>query len=199
MKSSVIGGSAAEIGGGKFANGASTAAFQYITMSAASRYANDRRVLSGGKENARARTVFLGGSPEFPGHFWGALEREDGSIMKYDFAAAGYDGLAPGISGRVQALFKTLWIGGKVEYRQVSEESWNATLRDPKVRVYKFQMDEAHVNNVDAELSRQSQTPPRYGLLNANCSHRTMEAFGLRGFPTFLPGKQIEYIGGFAN
>jgi len=199
VKSSVIGGSAAEIGGGKFANGASTAAFQYITMSAASRYANDRRVLSGGKENARARTVFLGGSPEFPGHFWGALEREDGSIMKYDFAAAGYDGLAPGISGRVQALFKTLWIGGKVEYRQVSEESWNATLRDPKVRVYKFQMDEAHVNNVDAELSRQSQTPPRYGLLNANCSHRTMEAFGLRGFPTFLPGKQIEYIGGFAN
>jgi hypothetical protein len=196
LKSTAVGGTANVIGGGKFTNGAATSAFHYMISSAAMHAQTDQNILDGA-ENGNSREVYFGGSKDSPGHFWAAITQENGTIMKYDFGAAGFGGLAPGISGKVQALFKTLWTGGKVEYRVVSSESWATTLKDSKLKIYKYNIDENLATRAGSEFSRQVSNPPSYMLLNENCSHRSLSAFGIIGSPSPLPAKQIDCIGQF--
>lgn len=196
IKSSIVGGTASALGGGKFSNGASAAAFQYLVTKRLSSEENDGRVLSN-VGNEDSRQVYFGGSKDAPGHFWAAITQQDGTIMKYDFGVAGYGGLPEGISGKIQAAIMSIYTAGKVEYKSVSTERWNATLEDSKLRIYKFNIEKDIAIKADLEFKSQSMKPPSYLLLNANCSHRSLAPFGIIGSASPVPNKQIEYIGKF--
>jgi len=134
--------------------------------------------------------VYYGGSRKGTGHFWAAVDLPDGSVLRYDYSAQGYDG------GFFSSI-GTLSTQGQVQLRVYPNIK---TAAGPN-EYYGFPESAEADNAVVRRMEADGINPPHYSVVMHNCVDGSCDVTGRPGLGggAIFPQQGLNMVAGVSG